>query len=436
MGIMLAAAIGLLSGGSAAAAQGIPGDCGGDGMVTVDELIVGVNIALGSAAVSLCPSFDIDGDGQVTVDELIVAVNVALTGVTPTPTTTPTATATPTETAVPQQFAFVIATDFQTGSFGTVALDATHTVTQASPARSINSDAVARAFGGLVYVLNRFGADNLQVLDPAHAFATTLQCSTGAGSNPNDIVFVSRTKAYVALYAEKNVLIVNPSAQANCSDFVIGRIDLSAYADSDGIPDMNQLALVGDRLYVSLQRLTNFVPEGPGAIAVIDTTTDTAIDAITLSGANPFGESKGLPVVDGALVVSEVGKFGVNDGGIERVDLTSATAQGFFVTEDELGGDVSDFVLVSDHLGYALVSKPDFTTSLEAFDPETGAVTQTLLSGGNLADIEIDDRGQLFVADRDLSHPGIRIFLASDGTQLTSAPLDLGLPPFDIVFVP
>src|SRR5262245_57949660 len=58
------------------------GDCGGDGEVTVDELIVGVNIALGIAALSQCTSLDASGDGEVTVDELIGAVNQALNGCT------------------------------------------------------------------------------------------------------------------------------------------------------------------------------------------------------------------------------------------------------------------------------------------------------------------------------------------------------------------
>lgn len=426
--LALTVAISLATGPTTALATGVPGDCNGDGTVTVDELIIGVNIALGSEPLSSCASFDVDGNGEVTVDELIVAVDVALTDVTPTPT--------PTETPVPEQFAFVVATDFQTGSFGTVTLDDAHSVTQASPARLLNSDAVARTYGGLVYVVNRFGGDNIQVLDPAHGFATVSQCSTGGGSNPNDIAFVSATKGYVTLYADAQLLIMNPSARADCSDFVLGHVDLSTYADSDGIPDMNQLAVVGDRAYVSLQRLTNFAPSIPGLIAVIDTSTDTVVDTITLSGENPFGQTKGLPVVDGALVVSEEGKFGVNDGGIERVDLASGMAQGFFITEADLGGDINDFVLVSDHLGYALISKPDFTTSLVAFDPVARTVTGTLSSGGNLSDIEVDDRDELFVADRDTAKPGIRIYRASDGMPITTTPLDLGLPPFDIVFVP
>jgi len=442
VGTASALAIALAMGLTATFAAGITGDCNGDGMVTVDELIIGVNIALENEPLANCPSFDINGDGAVTVDELIVAVNLALTGVaptlTPTPTPTPTATVplTPTQTPLPEQFAFVVATDFQTGSFGTVTVDDAHMVTQVSQSRLLNSDAVGRTYGGLVYVVNRFGGDNIQVLDPSQSFATLSQCSTGGGSNPQDIGFVSATKAYVTLYAEAQLLIANPSARSDCSDFVLGHIDLSPYADSDGIPDMFQVAVVGNRAYVSLQRLTNFTPSIPGLIVVIDTTTDTVVDTITLTGENPFGQSKGIPVVDGDLVVSEEGQFGVNDGGIERVDLTSDTALGFFVTEADLGGDITDFVLVSEHLGYALISKPDFTISLVAFDPVAHTVTNTLISGGNLSDIELDDRGEMFVADRDMAKPGIRIFRASDGTPITSAPLDLGLPPFDIVFVP
>ena len=48
--------------------------------MTVDELITGVNIALGTASAADCPSFDISGDGALTIDELIAAVNRALNG--------------------------------------------------------------------------------------------------------------------------------------------------------------------------------------------------------------------------------------------------------------------------------------------------------------------------------------------------------------------
>ncbi|MFN8642881.1 MAG: hypothetical protein U0802_14975 [Candidatus Binatia bacterium] len=72
------------------------GDCNGDGQVAINELITGVTIALGTSAVTACPSFDVNGDGSVAINELISAVNVALgapcTGSTPTPTVSPSPT--------------------------------------------------------------------------------------------------------------------------------------------------------------------------------------------------------------------------------------------------------------------------------------------------------------------------------------------------------
>jgi hypothetical protein len=54
------------------------GDCNGNGAVTVDEIVKGVNIALGSLPPSACTAADPNGDGDVTVNELVKAVNAAL----------------------------------------------------------------------------------------------------------------------------------------------------------------------------------------------------------------------------------------------------------------------------------------------------------------------------------------------------------------------
>jgi hypothetical protein len=56
------------------------GDCNGDGSVAVNELILGVNIALETAPLSECRAFDVDDNGEVSVAELVAAVNNALIG--------------------------------------------------------------------------------------------------------------------------------------------------------------------------------------------------------------------------------------------------------------------------------------------------------------------------------------------------------------------
>ncbi len=54
------------------------GDCNGDEMVTIDELIRGVGIALGNLPITDCLGIDRDDSGDVTIDELVGAVAQAL----------------------------------------------------------------------------------------------------------------------------------------------------------------------------------------------------------------------------------------------------------------------------------------------------------------------------------------------------------------------
>ncbi len=56
------------------------GDCAGDGRVTIDDLVRGINVALGYADEPARLAFDDDGDGRVTVDELLIAVTNAESG--------------------------------------------------------------------------------------------------------------------------------------------------------------------------------------------------------------------------------------------------------------------------------------------------------------------------------------------------------------------
>jgi hypothetical protein len=56
------------------------GDCDADGAVGINEIITGVNIALGAVDDDSCAPLDTSGDGRVGIDELIAAVGAALNG--------------------------------------------------------------------------------------------------------------------------------------------------------------------------------------------------------------------------------------------------------------------------------------------------------------------------------------------------------------------
>ncbi len=56
------------------------GNCDASGTVTVDEIITGVNIALGNAEIDACTEIDVNVSGAAEINELIAAVDSALQG--------------------------------------------------------------------------------------------------------------------------------------------------------------------------------------------------------------------------------------------------------------------------------------------------------------------------------------------------------------------
>src|SRR5206468_5801112 len=84
---------------------------------------------------------------------------------------------------------------------------------------------------------------------------------------------------------------------------------------------------------------------------------------------------------------------------------------------------------------YAIMSDAGFNTVLKSFNPTTGAVLAPVFSPGgfSLADMALNDRGELWVADSKFDAPGLFAFRAGPDT-LIAGPLDTGLPPSQLAF--
>ncbi len=343
--------------------------------------------------------------------------------------------------------AFVLTRDSPVGSFSVVPFDDPGAVRK--NIGSVHSDSVARLWNGRIYVINRLGGDNIQAIDPSADYRTLWQCSVGNGSNPQDIAFVSTDKAYVSLYGGTDVLIVNPSTGSDCDGFIRGRISLAEFADDDGLPEMAQMVVFGERLYVSLQLLDQndrFSVTDRSLLAVIDVVSDEVVDldpstpepdGITLAGKNPFSDL----IVDeeaGKILVAEVGSFSdIGDGGLDVVDLASNRAEGFAITEAELGGNLSAVALADDRRGYAIILDENFTNLVVRFDLVDRALVATLfVSEDFLPDIAYSAaRDELYLADRSDSLPGLRVFGGQDDLPIGEGPIDTGLPPNSILLL-
>jgi hypothetical protein len=346
------------------------------------------------------------------------------------------------------EYAFVLTTDYYSAAYySTIEVLAPRTADVSIS--SVNTDAVAYydQDEDMVFVVNRYLADNIQIVDPGAGFATTGQYSVGNGSNPHDIRLLGSGKAYVTRYEWKTLFICDPYTGDS-----LGTIDLSPLADSDGIPEMDRMEIVDGKVFVTLNSINRatWLPDGPGKIAVIDATADTLIDAepgtpgvqpIWLTLPNPYTELR-YDRCRGELVVGCLGAWGVMDGGVVTIDPVTLEQKEVVATELDLGGDIFDAVLSPGPKGYAVVMDslpwPDNFGRLACFDRETGEVLDTLYiqttgQGSSLARIEMNRQGELYLCDRDATLPRVRIYDTAADTLIET--IDVGIPPYDIAFV-
>ncbi len=332
-------------------------------------------------------------------------------------------------------YALVVTTDYEAGAYSLVDLA---DLSIARSIEAIHEDSVCRfdEETSTPFIIARYGADAVDVIDPHAGWTVSSEYSVGAGSNPQDIAVVSSERAFVARLDHSELLIVHPTDGTE-----IGTVDLSSMADADGNPDMAWVLHLQGRIYVVLQKLDDlFAPTGPSSIAVIDAATGAIEEEITLSGANSYGKFRYNHVL-GKIVIAQAGVFGVLDGGIEYLDPHDLTLSGFVITEQEIGGDLSDVVIVSETKGYAVIGVPvdsGAATHLVSFNPSTGKKLKDLIvrDEWTIGFMELSpDGGQLWVCDREPELPGLRIFDTGNDMEITGEPLDVGLPPFMICFV-
>jgi hypothetical protein len=324
-----------------------------------------------------------------------------------------------------------VASDFATGSYGRF----DPTAPSYAEIGAADADPQVRVRAGRVFVLGRDGS-NVTELDPGDlsvAGQVSVADEGGGTANPHDLC-LSGSKAYVLRYDLATVGVYESSSWAP-----VGTIDLSDLADDDGIPEMESCAVSetadGPRLWVTVERLDRaayFGCAGESFLVEIDPATDSVVGQHTLAACNPFAEVR----EDGdRLLVAETGAFGVADGGIEAISLSTGEPAGFVVTEEALGGDVGAFAACGDQAA-AIVSDADFNTLLVAFDPADGAVGGTLYAPDGYALTDVECAGdRLVVTNVTVDGPGL-VLVDWTGETPPTEPIDTGLPPVDVSALP
>lgn len=347
--------------------------------------------------------------------------------------------------APPMPTALFVGGDFATTGILSSVDVAARTVATNVVAGVAGGDPWIRRFGNEVFIVNRSGGNNVTILGGS-PLALVDQFSTGAGTNPQDVAVVGN-KLYVPAYETAGVVVINRTTRATTT------IDLTAAAaadDADGLPDCSTAYAVGTRVFVACQRQDRsgnpWVPRGAGRVVVIDSATDTVTAGFDLGTPqtpleNPVGLFEATPASSffgGDLLLPVIPSFSdMSTGCLARITTTGAPAfGGCAATNAAMDGYVNRVSISPDNgKAWLAVFRYQFVPSFAEFghlrtlDLATGAlgepVTQTATS--TILDVAACPGGYAVATDTAGEPAGLRVFL--DGTERTTAPLDLGRVP-------
>lgn len=194
--------------------------------------------------------------------------------------------------------------------FGTASASVTHPDLMVA-----DGDAILRRAGDVAVIVNRGKSSNIIIVDGS--LAPVAQVSV-PGCGPHDVAVLDDHRALLTCFNKAVMAIV---------DFTTGEVtdgpDLTAFADADGNPEMDQIGHGGGAFWVSLELLderTDFwTPSGPGLVVALD---DTTLEPIDLDPATPGVQglsvctnpySRFAPAPDGRLLLGCSGIYGMPD---------------------------------------------------------------------------------------------------------------------------
>ncbi len=310
---------------------------------------------------------------------------------------------------------------------------------------------------GAEAVLSRAGRGRLVSLSRGDGTVTVVSTAgwrirrsfdLGAASGLEDIAVAGPCTAFLTRRRATHLLRLDL-----CSGATAEVVDLSPFADPDGIPDLGAMIVHEGRLFVQIRRanqdtVRRFV--APPYLAVVDLASETLIDvdaalpgvqAIALSGTAPKHR---MQVVEATrrLYVSATGGV-MDEGGLEAIDLDTLRSAGLVIREvdGKVGADLGPFVFVTPEAGYLT-----FTTD---FDLSSHLTRFTLTGGVEFGQLHVSVgyavpalaadpvTDTLFLPDGEFDRQGVHVFRASTGERLTAKdePIATGGRPSDVLLL-
>ena len=299
----------------------------------------------------------------------------------------------------------------------------------------LNQDSKVISAGENIFVLERYGADNIVLIDQKGQ-KIKWQQSFETNDNPSDVVKASDTEVWVGLEGPNKIVKV-----AVADGKVTKTIKTDDFAKAEGqFANVVDLEVSGDTLFALFRRAVAGWPAGypdPGLLAMYKLNDGSLLDTIRLAKVDPSA----MAFVNGKLYVASAGQYDASGAtladdtrGIEVVDFAKK-ASTTVVDGTKLGGGISSFAVdAKNGIAYAAIYKNYGDVPLVQVD--LSAKTVTSIAG--VSDVEGSlafdaATSSLYIGDRVYGSEAVYVYKAGKVSKLEAA---AGvLPPYSITIM-
>lgn len=320
---------------------------------------------------------------------------------------------------------YVFGSDYKTGELRWVSEDGV-----SEDSKEFNQDSKIVGIDGNLFVLERYGADNLALVDVSDN-KVKWQKDLGDGANPSDVVKANKDEVWVALEGAAKFVKVSVK-----DGEVVKTVKTDGFNQGKAsTPNLVDFEVSGDTLFALFQRSENYAYPVPGLLALYKLSNGDLLDTIKLAKKNPMA----MGFAKGKLYIASQGEYNADGGtdaddkrGIEVVDFGKKNTS-VVVDGEKLGGGVYAFAVDPEGVAFAAIYKGFGDVPLAKVDlSEKSVKTVSEVSDveGSLVFDDVD--GVLYIGDRG-SKGGLFKYDEGKVTKI-DAPKDM-LPVYNITIV-
>lgn len=244
-----------------------------------------------------------------------------------------------------------------------------------------NQDSKVIAAGENVYVLERYGADNVIKLNKeknAEKYEVSWQIALEDASNPSDIVSINKDKLWLSQEGADNILQLD----ANTGK-ILKQINIQKFKDKNGLSaGAVDLEIKNDTLFVLLQRyafdsemFSTYYPN-TGLLALYNKNSGEFLDTLSLLSKNPTA----MKISNDKLYIASLGPYNDSYGtdadslrGVEIFDAKNSKSH-FIISGKELGGGIYAFATsATEPIAFATIYKSFGDAPLMQIDLENSS---------------------------------------------------------------